>query len=92
MKEILYMIRNILLILMMGITPLVIYIPHVYAIGSYQAGYDTAKSEYLHNKSYSYSCSPANGKAYCEEFKVGYDSGWDVARVGWFGDNTHKGN
>jgi len=69
-----------------------IFIPHVYAIGSYQAGYNAAKSEFLHNKSYSYSCSPTNGKAYCEEFKVGYDSGWDVARVGWFGDNTHKVN
>jgi hypothetical protein len=60
-------------------------IPYVYAINPYEAGYNMAKYQYEHNKPYNYSCSPSNGKVYCEAYKVGYDSGWDVARVGWFG-------
>ena len=62
-----------------------LYVPHVYAIGPYEVEYNTAKSDYLHNRSYNYSCSSGNGKAYCEAYKIGYDSGWEVARVGWFG-------
>jgi len=74
-----------LLISLLGLMLLMIFIPDVYSINPYEAGYNMAKNEYLHNKSYNYSCPPSSGKAYCDAYKVGYDSGWDVARAGWFG-------
>lgn len=83
-RKVLYLNRHILLILISMVAPIA-FIPHTYAISPYEVGYNMAKLDYLHNKPYNYACSPSNGKAYCEAYKIGYDSAWDVARVGWFG-------
>jgi hypothetical protein len=82
MKTALFLIVPVLVLVL---APLTVVIPGAYSIGPYEAGYNTAKFDYLHNKSYSYSCSPNNGDTYCAAYKVGYDGGWDVARAGWFG-------
>ena len=60
-------------------------IPGAYATRPLEAGYNTAKFDYLLNKSYHYSCSPNNGDIYCADVKAGYGAGLDVARAGWFG-------
>jgi hypothetical protein len=82
MKTVLFLIGPVLVLVLL---PLTVVIPRAYATGPYEAGYNTAKFDYLHNKSYSYSCSPNNGDTYCAAYKVGYSAGWDVAPAGWFG-------
>ena len=72
-------------VLALALVPLTVVVPRAYATGPFEAGYNMAKFDHLHNKSFSYSCSPNNGDTYCAAYKVGYGAGWDAARAGWFG-------
>ena len=62
MKTALFLIGPVLVLVLV---PLTVVIPRAYATGPYEAGYNIAKFDYLHNKSYSYSRSPNNGDMYC---------------------------
>ena len=82
MKTALFWIVPVIVLVLLPLTGV---IPRAYATGSYEAGYNTAKFDYLHNQSYSYPALLTTETPTAPAYKVGYGAGWDVARAGWFG-------
>ena len=62
--------------------PLLVLIgaPLAYAAGPYDDGYNTAKFDFLHHKSYDDSCH-----TYCTLYKLGYSEAWNTLN-GWLGN------
>ena len=54
--------------------------PLAYATGTYDEGYNSAKFDFLHHKSYNDSCHTD-----CTLYKVGYSEEWNTLN-GWLGN------
>ncbi|HET7147611.1 MAG TPA: hypothetical protein VFI73_03845 [Candidatus Nitrosopolaris sp.] len=70
----------VLPVLVIVLAALTVIIPRVHAIGSYEAGYNTAKFDFLHHRSYSDSCHVD-----CTPYKLGYSEAWNTLN-GWLGN------
>ena len=68
--------------LILVVTPLLVLIgaPLAYADASYDMGYNAAKFDFLHHKSYDDSCHPD-----CTQYKLGYSEAWNTLN-GWLGN------
>ena len=67
-------------ILVLVLAPLTVVMPRAYATGPYDDGYNTAKFDFLHHKSYSDSCHNN-----CTQFRLGYSEAWNTLN-GWLGN------
>jgi hypothetical protein len=43
----------------------------------YDAGYAEGKDDYLVGNAKEYDCSPNNSDDYCQDYRNGYDDGWE---------------
>jgi hypothetical protein len=67
-------------VLVLVLTPLTVVMSQAYATGPYDDGYNTAKFDFLHHKSYNDSCYTD-----CTVYKVGYSEAWNTLN-GWLGN------
>jgi len=67
-------------LLVLVLVPLMVVMSRAYAAGQYDDGYNTAKFDFLHHRSYSDSCH-----ADCTQYKLGYSEAWNTLN-GWLGN------
>jgi hypothetical protein len=77
MKTALFLIVTVLVLLLASLT---IVIPRTYATGPYDDGYNAAKFDFLHHKSYSDFCHTD-----CTLYRLGYSEAWNTLN-GWLGN------
>jgi hypothetical protein len=67
-------------ILVLVLAPLAVVMAQAYTTGPYDDGYNTARFDFLHHKSYNDSCHTD-----CTVYKVGYSEAWNTLN-GWLGN------
>ncbi len=77
MKTALFLLAPVLVFVS---APLMVVIPQAYATGPYDDGYNTAKFDFLHHKSYNDSCHID-----CTQYILGYSEAWNTLN-GWLGN------
>ena len=77
MKTTLFLLLAVLVLVLPALT---VVMPRAYATGPYDGGYNTAKFDFLHHKSYNDSCHTD-----CTLYKLGYSEGWNTVN-GWLGN------
>ncbi len=77
MKTTLFLLLAVLVLVLAALT---VVMPRAYATGPYDGGYNTAKFDFLHHKSYNDSCHKD-----CTLYKLGYSEGWNTVN-GWLGN------
>ncbi|MDQ6862843.1 MAG: hypothetical protein M3044_03370 [Thermoproteota archaeon] len=67
-------------VLVLVLAPLTVVMPRAFATGPYDDGYNTAKFDFLHHRSYSDSCHTD-----CTQYRLGYSEAWNTLN-GWLGN------